>query len=173
MTSAARSLLTALAARGVVIAATPAGNLKVSGLRETVVELTPRIREAKSELLLELNCRPADQQIADADAIEERAALAAECVPACYLDAWARFQCQRPVSIDLDAWLQAINDAGLFLDAWGADAGAMQWSAGQLFYVPRVGRPGGLVWQLGRERVNALGEHQARLANGRTIKRGA
>ena len=84
----------------------------------------------------------------DLDAIEERAAMAADRVPACYLDAWARLQCQRPFSIDLDAWRRAINDAGLFLDAWGADAAAMRWSAGELFDVPRAGRPGGLVWRL-------------------------
>ena len=110
---------------------------------------------------------------AEADAIEERAALAADCVPACYLDAWARIQCQRPLSVHPDAWRRAINDAGLFLDSWGADAAAMHWSAGELFDVPRAGRPGGLVWQLNGERVKALGEDRARLTDGRTIKRGA
>ena len=29
--------------------------------------------------------------------------------------------------------------AGLFLDAWGADAAKMRWSAGELFDVPREG----------------------------------
>ncbi len=32
----------------------------------------------------------------DLDAIEERAALADDCVPARYLDAWARLECQKP-----------------------------------------------------------------------------
>jgi hypothetical protein len=109
----------------------------------------------------------------DLDAIEERAALAADRAPACYLDAWARLQCQRPVSIDLDAWRLATDDGGQFLDAWGADAAAMHWSAGDLFDVPRAGRRGGLVWQLNGEHVTALGETQARLADGRTIKRRA
>ena len=63
--------------------------------------------------------------------------------------------------------------AGCFLDAWGADAAAMRWTAGELFDVPRNGRPGGLVWQLKGERVDALGEDRVRLADGRTIKRGA
>ena len=49
---------------------------------------------------------------ADLDAIEERAALAADCVPACYLDAWARLQCQRPLSVADAEWRLAINDAG-------------------------------------------------------------
>jgi hypothetical protein len=105
------------------------------------------------------------------DAIEERAALAAESVPACYLDAWAHFQCQRPLSLAESEWWQAIDDAGLFLDAWGANAAAMQWSSDELFDVPREGRPGGLVWQLKGCRVSALGTDKARVADGRTIMR--
>ncbi len=105
--------------------------------------------------------------------IEERAAMAADRVPAGYLDAWARLQCQRPLSVPDAEWRLAINDAGLFLDAWSADAAAMRWSAGELFDVPRAGRPGGLVWFLKGERVNALGEDRACLADGRTINRGS
>ena len=48
----------------------------------------------------------------------------------------------------------------------------MRWTAGELFDVPRDGRPRGLVWQLKGERVDALGEDRARLDDGRTIKRG-
>jgi hypothetical protein len=108
----------------------------------------------------------------DTDAIEERAALAAESVPACYLEAWARLQCQRPPSLAESEWRQAIDDAGLFLDAWGANAAAMLWSADELFGVPHEGRTG-LVWQLKGRRVDAMGADQARLADGRTIKRHA
>ncbi len=103
-------------------------------------------------------------------AIEERAALAAESVPACYLDAWARLQCQRPLSVAESDWRRAIDDGGRFLDAWGADAAAKQWGAGELFDVPLEDRPGGLVWQLRGEGLDALGEDRARLADGRTIK---
>src|SRR5271168_5506018 len=39
-----------------------------------------------------------DGEPIDLGAIEERAALAADSVPACYLDAWARLQCQWPLS---------------------------------------------------------------------------
>jgi hypothetical protein len=107
----------------------------------------------------------------DAAEIEERAALAADRVPAVYLDAWASLQCTRPLSIDLDAWRRAINDAGLFLDAWGADAAAMAWSANELFDVPRAGRPGGLLWRLSGGRVQTLGKESARLTDGRMIRR--
>jgi hypothetical protein len=109
--------------------------------------------------------------INDADAIAERAALAADSVPACYLDAWARLQCQRPSSVDPVAWRRAIDDAGLFLGAWGADAATMRWTPGELFDVPRDGQPGGLVWRLTGGRVSALGEDRARLSDGRIIRR--
>ena len=109
----------------------------------------------------------------DRDAIEERAGLAADRVPACYLGAWARLNHQKPVSVSEAEWRLALDDGGRFLDAWGADAAATRWTAGELFDVPRNGQPGGLVWQLKGERVNALGEDRVRLADGRTIKRGA
>jgi hypothetical protein len=107
----------------------------------------------------------------DECAIEERAALAADSVPACYLDAWARFQCRRPFSVDPDAWWRAIEDGGLFLDVWGADARKMRWSTGELFDVPSDGRRVGLVWQLKGKRVCALGKDRARLIDGRTFQR--
>jgi hypothetical protein len=127
------------------------------------------------------NCRnvaivatPLDHLDADDEpAIEERAGLAADRVPAVYLDAWARLQCQRPHSVADAEWRLAINDAGLFLDAWGADAAAMQWSAGELFDLPRAGRPGGLVWQLNGKGIDALGPDHVRTNDGRVILRGA
>jgi len=109
----------------------------------------------------------------DLDAIEERAALAADSVPACYLDVWARLNCQKPASVSETEWRLALDDGGRFLDAWGADAAKLQWTAGELFDVPRDGRPGGLVWGLKGEPVSALGEDRARLTDGRTIKRQA
>ena len=42
------------------------------------------------------------------------------------------------------AWQRAINDAGVFLDGWCADAAEMERSAGELFEVPHDGRPGDL-----------------------------
>jgi hypothetical protein len=84
-----------------------------------------------------------------------------------------RLQCQRPFSTAESEWQRALDDGGRFLDAWGADAATMLWLAGELFDVPGDGRPGGLVWQLKGERVTALGEDRARLADGRTFKRHA
>lgn len=108
----------------------------------------------------------------DVDAIEERAAMAAGSVAAVYLDAWARLQCQRPMTVEEADWRLAIDDAGRFLDAWGAEAAAMQWRAGELFDVPREGEPGGLFWQLKGSRVEALGADHARLSDGGVISHG-
>jgi hypothetical protein len=102
----------------------------------------------------------------DLDAIEERAALAADCVPACYLEAWARLQCQKPASVSEAEWRRALDDGGRFLDAWGEDAAALGWMPGDLFDVT-----GGLVWWLVGERVAALRPDHARLADGQTVIR--
>jgi hypothetical protein len=108
---------------------------------------------------------------ANVDAIEERTAFAADCVPACYLDAWALLQCQQPLSIDLNAWRQAIDDAGCFLDARGAEASKLRWAAGDLFDVPREGQLGGLIWRLHGARVAQLEAAFAVLSDGRKLQR--
>jgi hypothetical protein len=102
----------------------------------------------------------------DLDAIEERAALAADCVPARYLDAWARLQCQKPASVSEAVWRLALDDGGRFLDAWGEDAVAKGWIPGDLFDVTA-----GLVWQLAGAHVAALGPDHVWLADGRTVIR--
>jgi hypothetical protein len=38
-----------------------------------------------------------------------------------------------------EAWRRTIEDAGRFLDAWGADAQTMQRTPGELFNMPRDG----------------------------------
>jgi hypothetical protein len=169
--SVAHSILSELAAASVTIEAAPAGRLRVRGPSDAVARLTPRIRAAKFALLAELEDR-AHAQSDDRAAIEERAALAADRVPVCYLHAWARLQCQQPPRAPLGAWREAIEDGGLFLDAWGEDSATMRWTAGELFEPPYEGEAGRLVWQLKCERVESLREDRARLRDGRTIKRG-
>jgi hypothetical protein len=173
VTSSARSLLTALSAQVVAVAATAAGGLRVGSPRHVVLELTPKLRDAKADLLAELRRQTPGQRVIEKAEVEERAALAADSVPTNYLDAWARLQCQRPPSIAESDWQRAIDDAGRFLDAWGANAATMQWTTAELFGVSRKSRPGGLFWQLKGERVTALDKDRAQLADGRTISRGA
>ena len=102
----------------------------------------------------------------DADAIEERGGLAADSVPPVYLDAWARLNCQKPASVSVAEWWQALDDGGRFLDAFGAEAAELGWTPSELF-----GVPAGLTWQLAGERVEAIGEDRVRLSNGRAVAR--
>jgi hypothetical protein len=169
MTSTGDAVLAAASSAGLQVQATAAGGLKVKGRREAVAKWAPTIREAKADILVALTAR--DEYAVDFDAIEERAALAADRIPVVYLSAWARLQCQRPPSIDLRAWRGAIDDAGLFLDAWGADAAAMRWSASELFGAPGESRAGGLVWQLSGRQVGKLGATFAILGDGLRVQR--
>ena len=107
----------------------------------------------------------------DRDAIEERAGLAADRVPACYLDAWARLNHQKPASVSEAEWRLALDDGGRFLDAWGADAATMRWTAGELFDVPREWPAGRLGLAIeGRARRDLEATAHVRLADGRMIE---
>ena len=153
------------------VTATPVLRLKPQQLRQLRPLRLENVNGGKSAS--EGVTSPVTQPLApDRDAIEERAGLAADSVPACYLDAWARLNHQRPARVSEPEWRLVLDEGGRFLDAWGAEAATMRWTAGELFDVPRDGRPGGIVWQLKGERVDALGEDRARLEVGRTIKRG-
>ena len=102
----------------------------------------------------------------DLAAIEERAGLAADRVPAVYLDAWARLCHQRPGTVMEAEWRQALDDGGRFLDEWGSKAAALGWTPGNLFDVTA-----GLVWKLGGTRVEALSRYAAGLVGGPTLAR--
>jgi hypothetical protein len=109
---------------------------------------------------------------AEADAIEERAAMISETCPAPYSDTFARLNHQKPMAVSDAQWSRALDDAGRFLDDWGAEAASMQWSAGELFDIPREGKPGGILWQLKGDRAEALGADHVRLSDARVIARG-
>ncbi len=98
--------------------------------------------------------------------IEERAGLAADRVPAAYLDAWARLNHQRPFDVSEAQWRLALDDGGRFLDAWGSEAAETGWTPGELFDVTA-----GLVWRLAGDQVDAIGADHVRLSDGRTIAR--
>jgi hypothetical protein len=100
-----------------------------------------------------------------------RKGMAAESVPEPYLDAFARLQCQKLITVLDNEQRQAINDAGRFLDAWGALAGEFQWSPGELFDVPRHDERCGLAWFLKGETVRALGPAHAATESGRHFLR--
>jgi hypothetical protein len=102
----------------------------------------------------------------DESAIEERAALAADSVPACYLDAWARLNHQKPFCVAEAEWRLALDDGGRFLDAWGSEAAELGWTPGELFDVEA-----GLVWRLSGQRVKAFAWDHVWLQDGRIIFR--
>ena len=62
--------------------------------------------------------------------VEERAGLAADSVPAVYLDAWARLNHQKPAEVSEAEWRRALDCGGRFLGAWGAEAADTRWAAG-------------------------------------------
>jgi hypothetical protein len=92
----------------------------------------------------------------DADAIEERAALGADCVPASYLDAWARLNHRKPAHVSEVEWTLALDDGGHFLDMWGDRAEQLRWTAGELFDAPGDGGTAGLIWKLKGTRIVEL-----------------
>jgi len=109
----------------------------------------------------------------DQTEIDERAAIAEieGRVARVYADAFARLQLQKPVSVGEADWRQAIDDAGRFLDQWGNLAVEFGWKPGDLFEVPRDGRPGGLVWFCAGEAIRALGPEHAITTSGRVFDR--
>jgi hypothetical protein len=76
---------------------------------------------------------PERDEAALADAIEERAGLAADRVPSAYLNAWARLNCQKPAGVSERQWRLALDDGGRFIDEWGVEAAEAGWTPGELF----------------------------------------
>ena len=54
-------------------------------------------------------------------------------VPPLYSAGFARLQLTPPPGLSVPRWLQAVDDAGRFLDAFGRQAQAMGWRADDLF----------------------------------------
>ena len=102
----------------------------------------------------------------DEAAIEERAGLAADSVPAVYLDAWAQLNCQKPLCASEADWRRALDGGGRFLDQLGNKAAETGWTPGELF-----DRVTGLVWYLRGDRVEAIDEDTTRLSGGRIFLR--
>jgi hypothetical protein len=102
---------------------------------------------------------------ADGSTFDERAGMATDSVPAVYLDAWARFQCQPSKIASANAWWQAVADAGILLDLWGATLASFDWPAEAIFGAD------GLVWAIDGEPVRAIGPDHAIMASGRVFDR--
>ena len=86
-------------------------------------------------------------------------------MPAVFSEGFARLQLSPRVGLSVLRWLQVVDDAGRFLDAFGAQAAAFGWVADDLF-----GRHG-LVLALNGAVVLTLTASTATLSDGRTFNR--
>lgn len=107
----------------------------------------------------------------DEAAILERTGMCAECVPAIYLDGWARLNCHKPARVTEEAWRLALDDGGRFLDSWGMTAAGLHWPAGTIFDAPCQSETGGLIWNLQGASVESIVLDRARLNDGRVLVR--
>jgi hypothetical protein len=104
--------------------------------------------------------------------IEERAGLCADSIPPLYLDTWARLNCQKPLQVSEADWRRALDDGGRFLDTWGwVTECAWAWMSGELFDIPSLGKPGGLIWRLRGRAVVSYGPNYVRLDDDTIIER--
>ncbi|ANY78463.1 hypothetical protein BB934_09660 [Microvirga ossetica] len=76
---------------------------------------------------------------------------------------FAKLQMSPPEVKSEAEWHQAINDAGLFLDAFGAKAAAFGWSPDDVF------SGHGLAWALKGATVTAITTTGASLSDGRSF----
>jgi hypothetical protein len=86
-------------------------------------------------------------------------------VPPLYSHAFATLQLTPPPGLPVRRWLQAVNDAGRFLDTFGAEAAAIGWSVDDLF------ARRGLVFALNGAAVVGLSLATVTLSNGRIVTR--
>jgi hypothetical protein len=82
-----------------------------------------------------------------------------------YSAGFARLQLTPPPGLSVPRWLQAVDDAGRFLDAFGQPALAMGWRSDDLFQAD------GLVRALQGARITKLTSTTAVFSDGRTFKR--
>jgi hypothetical protein len=152
----AQGAMAAIVARGVGSAAAV---LAVVAVPETTRPQEPQPQSTR------LQAAYKDEPI-DADAIEERAGLASDRVPACYLESWARLNHHKPTRVSEAQWRIALDDGGRFLDQWGFQAVELGWRPGELFEARA-----GLIWRLYGENIEAIYAYQVRLECGRVILR--
>jgi hypothetical protein len=100
------------------------------------------------------------------DAIEERAGLCADRIPAPYRFAWAQLNHQKPTRVSDAAWRLALGDGGRFLDQWGTQAAELGWRPNELFAARA-----GLIWRLCGGLVEAIDADSALLASGLVVLR--
>jgi len=124
----------------------------------------PMDREGHSPGVTTLAAEPA----VEIDA-EERAAMVQYCggIPAQFAGAFGQLQVAPPAGCKSSRWLQAIDDAGYFLDRWGRDAKRLGWSAAEIIGPVHTS----LAWALCGQHVVSLTVSAAMLSDGRVFHR--
>jgi hypothetical protein len=107
---------------------------------------------------------PTEEEERQAQLIEREAFSAFEGgIHPTFVSAFANLQMAQPPSVPEVDWHRAINDAGLFLDAFGAKAAAFGWQPEGLF------EDFGLIWALNGATVTDITTNTAMLSDGRTF----
>ncbi len=141
---------------------------------------TPRLRRKSPELRKLRRLRPKNAEFQNSaegrgygspQADDWASIEGAGSVPGVYGDAWARLNHQKPFRVSEAEWRRALDAGGRFLTAWASMAAAWGWTPGDLFDLPRDGGPGGLVWFIEGEEVQAFGPEHARTLSGRVFDR--
>jgi len=134
-----------------------------------VLDLLSRHKAAIVALL----CTESDAGSAPVVDEAEREAIAIELggVPEIYAKAFAAIQAHPPADIPQNRWERFIDDAGRFLDQWGAEAERLGWAPEELFGLDPIAPMArydrmGLIWMLHGETVLELTAEGARLAGG-------
>jgi hypothetical protein len=94
-------------------------------------------------------------------------------VPDRYRAAWEAFLTQCPAGGTPHVWQAAIFDAATLFGSFGALIDEYRWAPGDLFDVPRDGRPDGVIWFIKGSPVVAVGRGMVQCQDGRIWRRAA
>jgi hypothetical protein len=93
-------------------------------------------------------------------------------VPERFAGAWEALTARCPPGVMPLQWQFALTDAADLFRYWGLQLIKLGFTPGDIFDVPRTGKPGGLAWAMQGNPALALGRSAAQLANGKIWRRG-
>jgi hypothetical protein len=144
--------------------------LKTRAPEKTRVTDVTRVTAAKSSTsrllsqVTHVTAEPTKEEEKRAQLLEREAFAAVEGgVHPTFVAGFAKLQTTRPEGTNEAVWHQAINDAGLFLDSFGAMAAAFGWSPDDVF------SGAGIAWALKGATVTNITTTGASLSDGRTF----
>ncbi len=129
--------------------------------RVPIVPIVPKGRSSEAFGTIGTNGTAPEIEVLERQAIAEVEGG----VPPLYSAGFARLQLTPPPGLSIPRWLQAVDDAGWFLDAFGQQALSMGWRSDDLF------RSDGLMLALQGEGIIQLTSTTAVHSDGRTFQR--